>query len=76
MPSTRDPSTLTPDERTRELTRLLATGLVRLGSDLLASPIDPPLTSEKPSESAANGLAAGPQKSVTGTGSYALRAQE
>ncbi|VTR92460.1 unnamed protein product [Gemmata massiliana] len=63
MPSTRDPSALTPEERTAEL----ATGLARLGSALLAPPVDPTQTSEKSSESAANGLTAGPQKSVTGT---------
>ncbi|VTR92504.1 unnamed protein product [Gemmata massiliana] len=67
MPSTRDPSTLTPAARTAELARLLATGLVRLGSELFAPPVDPTQTSEKSSESAANGLTAGPQKSVTGT---------
>ncbi|WP_162667309.1 hypothetical protein [Gemmata massiliana] len=67
MPSTRDPSTLTPTERAAELARLLATGLVRLGSELLAPPTAPPPTSEKPAESSPNGLAVTLEKSVTGT---------
>ncbi|MBP3954877.1 hypothetical protein J8F10_06220 [Gemmata sp. G18] len=68
MPSTRNPASLTPEERTRELARLLATGLVRLGSDLLAPASSPPSAPEESSESAANGLAVVPQKSVTVTG--------
>ncbi len=67
MPSTRDPSTLTPAARTAELARLLATGLVRLGSELLAPPTDTLPISEKQAESSPNGLAVVPQKSVTGT---------
>ncbi|WP_082839654.1 hypothetical protein [Gemmata sp. SH-PL17] len=67
MPSTRDPSALTPPARTAELARLLATGLVRLGSELLAPPTDTLPTSEKPAESSPNGLAVGTEKSVTGT---------
>lgn len=68
MPSTRNPASLSPDERARELARLLATGLVRLGTSLLA-PVDlTPAGAEEPSNSGTNGLAAGPEKSVTGTG--------
>ncbi|WP_082839729.1 hypothetical protein [Gemmata sp. SH-PL17] len=67
MPSTRNPATLTPNERTRELARLLATGLVRLGSELLAPPNGTLPISEKSAESSPNGLAVVPQKSVTVT---------
>ena len=74
MPSTRDPASMTPDERAGELARLLATGLVRLGASLLA-PTPPPTASAPPlrapensSEFPANRLAESPPKSVTGTG--------
>lgn len=68
MPSTRNPATLTPDERARELARLLATGLVRLGSSLLAAPSPVETGTGNPSDSDTNELADAPQKSVTGTG--------
>ena len=68
MPSTRNPAAMTADERQRELARLLATGLVRLGSSLLA--LEPAASSapENSSESSANQLAEAGQKSVTVTG--------
>ena len=68
MPSTRNPASLTPDERARELARLLATGLVRLGTSLLAPAPLNPADLENSVNSTANGLAEGPGKSVTGTG--------
>lgn len=68
MPSTRNPATLTPDERARELARLLATGLVRLGSALLAHERSPLEGIPEASDSDTNELADAPQKSVTGTG--------
>ena len=70
MPSTRNPASLTPDERARELARLLANGLVRLGTSLLAP--QSPLTAgtEDPSNSETNELAVPPGKSVTGLSGY------
>ncbi|MDY3563381.1 hypothetical protein R5W23_004884 [Gemmata sp. JC673] len=68
MPSTRTPVTLTPDDRARELARLLATGLVRLGSALLAHEPPPSTGTAGTSDFGTNGLAVPPGKSVTGTG--------
>ncbi len=67
MPSTRPPP-LTPDERARELARLLATGLVRLGSSLFAAPSPIETGTGTPSDSDTNELADAAQKSATGTG--------
>ncbi|QEG30363.1 hypothetical protein GobsT_51680 [Gemmata obscuriglobus] len=68
MPSTRNPVTLTPDERARELARLLATGLVRIGSALLVHESPPSTGTAGTSDFGTNELADAREKSVTGTG--------
>jgi hypothetical protein len=57
---------LTPDERTRRVAALLATGLLRLGSTL--SPHESPVVHapQKLPESTSNELATVPDTSVTG----------
>ena len=64
-PMSADPATLSPEQRTRAIAALLATGLVRLGSSLLPSTSPPQPEPEKLSESLANRLAESGDKSVT-----------
>jgi hypothetical protein len=65
MPSSRQQSLLTPEERRRRLAALLATGLVRLGVTLRPPTPPPPSPSENLPESRANQLAVAGEKSVT-----------
>ena len=66
MPSITRPADLTPEQRTRRIAALLATGLLRLGSTL--SPPDPrPIHGpQKLPESTPNELATTAEQSVTG----------
>ncbi|VTU02473.1 unnamed protein product [Gemmataceae bacterium] len=57
-----DPADLTPDDRLRELTRLLATGVLRLG---LPAPVPANSGPAEPSEFRTDDLAARARKSVT-----------
>jgi hypothetical protein len=65
MPSNNHPSQLTPDERRRRITVLLATGLMRLGTSLIPPASAPPSDHETLSKSVPNRLAESPDKSVT-----------
>ena len=62
MPRHESPADLTPEERTRRVAALLATGLLRLGSALSPQVHGP----QKFAESTPNELATSPDKSVTG----------
>ncbi len=65
MPSSLDPVTLTPEERSRELARIIATGLLRLARPIIpAVPATFPLA-EIPGKSRPNELAVSLRKSVT-----------
>jgi hypothetical protein len=66
MPRHDRPALLAPDERTRRVAALLATGLLRLGSTL-SPPAPLPLHApQKLPESTSNELATTPDTSVTG----------
>jgi len=65
MPFAADPDSLTPADRIRAVAALLAAGLLRIGRPLPSpTPADPP-PGEKVSENSPNGLATGPEQSVT-----------
>ena len=64
-PMSADPATLSPEQRTRAIAALLATGLVRLGSTLVPPTSPPPDTTGNLSESTPNCLAEPGEKSVT-----------
>jgi len=65
MPSSIHPSQLTPEERTRRLAALLATGLIRLGTTLIPPTSPPAPAPENPPEYTPNQLAVSGEKSVT-----------
>jgi hypothetical protein len=66
MPRRDRPTPLTPDDRTRRIAALLATGLLRLGSTI-SLPESPPLhVAQKLPDSTSNELATVPDQSVTG----------
>jgi hypothetical protein len=60
-----DLSNLTPDERFREVARLLAVGLLRLRKPVISPKSEQNPTGKTFSESPTNHLAVLPQKSVT-----------
>ncbi len=65
MPSSLDSTSLSPDERFRELARLLATGVLRLARPVIAPETAPDPAAKTLPESSANHLAVLPTKSVT-----------
>lgn len=67
MPSPSHPSQLTPEARRHRVAALLATGLIRVGTALVAPTSLPQPDSKNVSESLANQLADSGYKSVTVT---------
>ena len=65
MPSSQDPSTLTPEDRTREVSQLFALGLLRLRRPILAPVPATPSAGQKVSNKSRNELASSPEQSVT-----------
>lgn len=65
LPHFADPAGHTPEERARAVAAILAAGLRRLRGPAAPTVPPPPPGAENVSESLANQLAAGPQKSVT-----------
>ena len=66
MPRHDRPALLTPDERTRRIAALLATGLLRLGNALPQPEALPFHAPQKLPDSTSNELATSPERSVTG----------
>jgi hypothetical protein len=65
MPASLDPAALAPDDRFRELARLLATALLRLKPPNISAEPPPSSSLETPRETSANQLAVCGEKSVT-----------
>jgi hypothetical protein len=65
MPSSHDPATPTPEERLRELARILATGLLRLRSPVISPEQAPTSATQKSEQSTPNHLAVAGHTSVT-----------
>ena len=65
MPSSHDPASLSPEERFRDLARILATGLLRLRTPIIPLNTAPTSVTQKSPESLPNHLAVPAHKSVT-----------